>query len=88
MPIAATLKKKLLTAIKNDMQSNYENLPDELKLYEKDIDILRLSAELRMMPDPLLAYYDKNLQTVIEKVKNLRTVCEFNDITYSKTMHV
>ena len=66
------------------MQSDHEN---ELKLYEKDIDILRLSAQLSMVPDLLLAYNDKNPQTAIKKVTNPRTVSEiFNDITYSKTM--
>ena len=85
MPIAATLEKLVLYAIQSDMSS--EHLPNELKLFEKDMDILQLSAQLHMLPDLLLAYNDKNPQTVIKKVTNLRTVCEiFNDITYSKTM--
>ena len=85
VPIAATLEKLVLCAIQSDIPS--EHLQDELKLLEKDMDILQLSAQLRMLPDLLLAYNDKNPQTVIKKVTNLRTVCEiFNDITYSKTM--
>ena len=61
--IAAALEKLALCAIQNDTQS--EDLPDELNLYEKDMDILQLSAQLPMLPDLQLAYNNKNPRTVI-----------------------
>ena len=62
-------------------------LPDDLQLYEKDVDIKQLIAQLRMLPDLLRVYNEKNPQTSIKKDTNLRTLCDvMNDVSCSKTM--
>ena len=62
-------------------------LPDDLQLYEKDVDIKQLIAQLRMLPDLLRVYNEKNPHTSIKKVTNLRTLCDvMNDVSCSKTM--
>lgn len=85
IPMAVALEKVLLHATHGFDDS--WTLPDELQLYEKDVDLKQLIPQLRMLPDLLRVYNEKNPQTVIKKVTNLRTLCDvMNDVSCSKVM--
>ena len=67
--MAAAQDKILLDAAENKMQGFIKSmmLPDDLHLYEKDADIKQLTAQLKMLPDLLRVYNEKNLQTNIKR---------------------
>ena len=83
MPVAAALEKTLLDAAQNC----FDALPSEIEMYNKDIDKQRLAIQLKMLPDLVRNYNERNPVTAIKKVSTLRTLCEImNDVTSSKTM--
>ena len=83
MPVAAALEKTLLDAAQNC----FDALPSEIEMYNKDIDKQRLAIQLKMLPDLVRTYNERNPVTAIKKVTTLRTLCEImNDVTSSKTM--
>ena len=85
MPVAAVLEKTLLNAI-NGNEGSFNNIPDKINLYSKVIDIAHLKIQLAMLPD-LLRTYEKNPNTHITKVTNLRTLGEIMLNVYcSQTM--
>ena len=75
MPVAAVLENTLLNAI-NSSEGSFNNIPDEINLYSKAIDIAHLKIQLAMLPDLLRTYNDKNPNTHITKVTTLRTLGE------------
>ena len=86
MPVAAFLERLLLDAT-NDIVSDSSDTQENLKLYAQDIDIPRLIMQLRMLPDLLKTYNEKNPSVRICKVTNLRTICEvMNDVSSSKSI--
>ena len=52
------------------------NIPDEINLYSKTIDIAHLKIQLAMLPDMLRTYNENNPNTRITKVTDLRTFGE------------
>ena len=71
MPVAAALKGMLLKACNSDR--SMEDLPNEINLYSKEIDIPRLKIQLQMLPDLLRTYNEKN---PIKRVTSLRVLCD------------
>ncbi len=85
MPIAVALEKTLLKA-SNDHDSG-NDIPEEIQLYSKDVDMKRLRVQLQMLPDLIRTYNEKHPATTIKKVTNLRTLCEvMSDIGSSETL--
>ena len=83
MPVAAVMEKLLLDAAQN---VSVTDLPRELDIY-KDLDKQCLVIQLRMIPELVRAYNERNPSTIIRQVTNLRTLCEMmNNVTSSKTM--
>ena len=83
MPVAAVMEKTLLDAAQN---MHEEELPSELDMY-KDIDKQCLQVQLRMLPELMRTYNERNPATTIKQITNLKTLCEvMNDVTSSKTM--
>ena len=74
MPVAAALESTLLKACNGD--GSVEDLPNEINLYSKEIDIPRLKIQLQMLPDLLRTYNEKNASTPIKRVTSLRTLCD------------
>ena len=75
MPIVAVLEKTLLNAI-NANEGPLTNVPEEVNLYSKFIDVEHLKIQLSMLPDLLRTYNENNRSTSIRKVTNLRTLGE------------
>ena len=83
MPVAAVMEKLLLDAAQN---IGVTDLPSELDVY-KDLDKQRLTIQLRIVPELVRAYNERNPASTIKQVTNLRTLCEMmNDVASSKTM--
>ena len=61
MPIAALLEKILLDAAKG----SFSVYPNELQLYHNDVNIDRLIAQLKMLPDLVRTYNEQNPATRI-----------------------
>ena len=76
MSVAAALERTLLQAC-NDCDSILD-IPEEIKLFSKEIDVERLKLQLQMLPDLLRTYNEKNPATVIKRVTNLRTLCDIH----------
>ena len=86
MPIAALLEKTLLDAAKGSF-SVYPKVPNELQLYHNDVNIDRLIAQLKMLPDLVRTYNKQNPATCIKEVTKLSTLCQImNDICSSKSL--
>ena len=86
LPVAASIEKVLLDATHGVVS---DELPDELQVYAKDIDlyISRLKIQLQMLPDLLKAYNTANQPVAIHKVTNFNTLCQvMNDVNSSKVM--
>ena len=80
MPIAAAIENTLLSSA-NIADGN---VPDEIKLYSKEIDIERLKIQLQMLPELIRTFNEKNPAIA---VKNLRTLCEvMSDVSSSKNL--
>lgn len=54
--MAAALEKVLLDATHGFDDHDSWILPDDLQLYEKDVDLKQLITQLRMLPDLLRVY--------------------------------
>lgn len=78
MPIAAAIEKTLLNSANNG------DIPEEVKLYSKEIDIKRLKIQLQMLPELIRTYNKKNLVTSIKRVTSLRKV--MSDVSCSKSL--
>ena len=86
MPVAAVLENTLLNAI-NSSEGSFNNIPDEINLYSKAIDIAHLKIQLAMLPDLLRTYNKNNPNTRTTKVTNLRTLGEIMlNVRCSQTM--
>ena len=85
MPVAAALEKMLLDA--TQASDNPQALPSDLEMYSKDIDKHRLTAQLKMLPDLIQTYNEKNPLTTIKAVSNHHTLCEIlSDVPSNKSM--
>ena len=85
MPVAAVLEKTLLSSANNELSTN--DLPSELKLYSKDVDVDRFLLQLKMLPDLVKAYNETHSSTPVRKVTNVRTLCEIlNNVSSSKSL--
>ena len=85
MPVAAALETLLINAANSS--SNEDKYPDELEMYSKDLNIERLLIQLKMIPDLLKTYNEKNSHVQIKKVSNLCTLVEvMNDLSGSKSL--
>ena len=77
--------KMLLDASQTFVDSKV--LPSELEMYSKDIDRHCLITQLKTLPALIRTYNERNPPTGINKVTNLRTLCEImNDVSSSKSM--
>lgn len=86
MPVAAVLENTLLNAV-NNSEGPFTSIPEEINLYSKFIDIEHLKIQLAMLPDLLRTYNEKNQNTHITKVTNLRTLSEIMlNVHCSQTM--
>ena len=84
LPVAASIEKVLLDATHGVVS---DELPDELQVYAKDIDLSHLKIQLQMFPDLLKAYNTAHQPTAIHNVTNLNTLCQvMNDVNSSKVM--
>ena len=72
MPVAAALERTLLQACNN--RDSILDIPEEIKLYSKEIDVERLKLQLQMLPDLLRTYNEKNPATVIKSYQFANTV--------------
>ena len=71
----ALIEKALLSAA--NAQSVSDTLPDELKLYENDINLARLKVQLQMLPDVIRTRNSMGSTAVpIKEIANLRTLCD------------
>ena len=62
-------------------------VPKEIKLYSKEIDIDRLRIKLQMLLELIRTFNEKYPATAIKKVTNLRTLCELmSDVGCSKSL--
>lgn len=85
MPVAAALESILIKACNGD--GSVEDLPSEINLYSKEIDIPRLKIQLQMLPDLLRTYNEKNPSTPIKRVTSLRTLCDvICDLSSSRSL--
>lgn len=86
MPVAAMIEKVIVDAANGTSES--VDLPKELQLYEKDLDLARLKVQLQMVPD-LITTRNKKLPNMvpITKMTNLRALCDaMNEVSMSKDM--
>ena len=65
-----------------------DDLPQDLKLYEKDVNLPKLKIQLQMLPDLIRTQNQKLTSSPpIKKVTNLRTICDvINEVSLSKDM--
>ena len=83
MPVAVAVEQTLL----NSANSGDDHIPEDLKMYSKDIDIECLRIQLKMLPELIRTYTEKNPATPIKKVTNLRTLCDImTDVSSSKSL--
>ena len=83
MPIAALLEKTLLDAAKG----SFSAWPNELQIYHDDVNIDRLKAQLKMLPDLVRTYNEQNPATCIKEITKLSTLCQImNDVCSSKSL--
>ena len=75
MPVAAVLENTLLNAINSsDTDDSFNDIPEEINLYSKVINIAHLKIQLAMLPDLLRTYNENNPNARITKVTNLSTL--------------
>lgn len=85
MPVAAALEQMLLNSARGSFSA--DALPSELHMYRKDVDEQRLCVQLKMLPDLVRTYNERNPATPIKQVTSLRTLCDIiNDVSRSKVM--
>ncbi len=83
MSTAAAIEKVLLTSA----NGAFPGIPDELNLYEKDIQMDRLEIQLQMLPDMIKTFNKSHPQTKVLKVTLIRTLCDvINAIPACKSM--
>ena len=87
LPMAAMIETLLVTAA-NSTSIDLGELPEELKLYENDIDLKKLKTQLQMLPDLVQTRNVKIPNCIpIKSVTNVRTICDImNEINISKEM--
>ena len=82
MLVAAAVENTLLSYVNNS-----GHIPNEIKLYSKEIDIERLRIQLQMLPKLVRTFNEKNSATAIKKVTNLRTLCKvMSNVSSSKNL--
>ncbi len=72
MSTAAAIEKVLLTSA----NGAFPGIPDELNLYEKDIQMDRLEIQLQTLPDMIKTFNESHPQTKVLKVTLIRTLCD------------
>jgi len=83
MPLAALLEKTLLDAA----NSSFSAIPNELEIYKQDVNIDRLTVQLKMLPDLIRTYNEQNPITSIKQVTILTTLSDvMNAVEASKTL--
>ena len=86
-PIVAKLEEVLIKAAYYGMPVLTEHLPEELDMYNKDLDKQHLLVQMQILPDLLLCMYnytynESNFHIAIKSVTNLQTLCNImNDVT-------
>ena len=86
MPIVANIGKVLLDAVSGEISDGCD-LPNELKLYDKDIDANRLKTELLMLPDLVQVYDDAHPVCTNTKVTCVYTLAKVkNKVPNSKCL--
>ena len=89
MYLGTTLERLFLDAA-NGCYEFEKGLPDELKIYEKDIKMDLLQIQLQMLPGLIKTYNQNQHNITIKEVTLISTLCDvirFNDtISVSKTM--
>ena len=81
--IAAAIENTLLCSANNADG----HVPDEIKLYSKEIDIEHLKIQLQMLPELIRTFNENNPAIAVKNVTNLRTLCEvMSDVSSSKNL--
>ena len=80
--------EKLLIHATNQTDVEIEDLPADLKMYEKDVDLGKLKIQLHMLPDLIRTRNMKIPNCVpIKRVTNVQTLCDvMNEVSMSKAM--
>ena len=89
IPIAAMIEKLLIHATnRTDVEIGIGDIPADLKLYEKDVDLGTLKIQLQMLPDLIRTRNTKIPNCVpIKRVTNVQTLSDvMNEISMSKEM--
>ncbi len=71
MSTAAAIEKVLLASA----NGAFPGIPDELNLYEKDIQMDRLEIQLQMLPDMIKTFNESHPQTKLPLLFLLVKVC-------------
>ena len=83
MPLAALLEKTLL----DTANGSFTMIPTELEIYKCDVNIDRLTDQLKMLPELIRTYNELNPTTCIKQVTILTTLSEvMNAVEISKTL--
>lgn len=85
VPIAAMIENVLIHATN---QTDIGDLPAEIKMYENNVDLVKLKIQLQMLPD-LLRTRNKQIPNCvpIKRVMNVQTLCDvMNEVSMSKEM--
>ena len=85
VPIAAMIENVLIHATN---QTDIGDLPAEIKMYENDVDLIKLKIQLQMLPDLLRTRNTKIPNCIpIKRVTNVQTLCDvMNEVSMSKEM--
>ena len=89
IPIAAMIEKLLIHVTnRTDVEIGIGDIPVDLKLYEKDVDLGKLKIQLQMLPDLIRTRNMKIPNCVpIKRVTNVQTLSDvMNEISMSKEM--
>ena len=84
MPIALSIEKVLLDSANGVF---LKEIPDELHIYNKDIQMDRLLIQLQMLPDMIKTYNESQHAIKVRKVTILRTITDIiNALPACKSM--
>ena len=85
MNIAAIAEKVLIDSC-NQYSGNTVSIPKEIDIYENEIELQRLSIQLKMLPD-LVKTYNEQTQNNICQVTSLRSLCDImTTVTSSRNL--
>ena len=75
LPVAAALKKLLLLATESSVIGI--PIPSELEMYSQDVNLPKLKAQLKMVPDLIRAFNAAHPDHSVKEVTTLRTLGTF-----------